>query len=451
MPVQYLSPVWKCLLPLLPWRAAACLNTETGQTMSETPGPGEFAFESVPSGPAAYDAAPPAGVPDGVPSDAPAAGPPSSPPDLRTVTRPAPVLVSFAGPQKQARLTVAFRALLVVPQFIALWLFSIVAGVVAFLGWWAAVVTGDLPQWARGLLTSYVRWSARVGAYAHFLTDEYPPFDSEDGDYPVRLLTKPTRLNRAAVFFRFFLLLPAGLVAVIAAFGLVVLSPIAWIIALVTGRMPMAWHQAFAATIRFTARCAGYAYLITPDYPRGLYGDKPAAAAQAPGPWQLLMSRGAKVLVTVSLVLSLAVGGGCIALIAVLSANAANSAQARLAAYVTLRGDYDTVNAVFENSQTQSQRCNGKISCITGQDKAVAAALGSFRGGIQHAGVPSAYTAQVRTAAADATAVAADFRQLGTAQSTSQYETIVAGLSVQADLDLFLAASSTLLDSLYND
>jgi hypothetical protein len=414
--------------------------------MSETPEPGEFTFESVPS---RSSGIPPASAEPATAEPAPGFLPAAGP-DLRAVTGPAPVLVSFAGPGKQARLTVAFRALLVIPHVVALWLFGIVAGVAVFIGWWAALVTGQLPQWAHGLLTSYVRWSARVGAYAHFLTDAYPPFDFEDGDYPVRLLTKPTRLNRAAVFFRFLLMLPAAVVAGIAAFGLAILSPIAWIITLVTGRMPTAWHQAFAAIIRFTARYAGYAYLVTPDYPRGLYGDKPEAATQAPGPWQLLMSRGAKILVTVCLVVGLAAVGGCVAVIAVLSADAANSTQARLAAYVTLRGDYDSLNAVFENFQTQSQRCNGKIACITGQDKAVAAALGTFRGGIQHAGVPSAYTAQVHAAAADATTVAADFSQLGAARTTSQYESIVAGLSVQADLDHFLAAFATLLDGLDN-
>jgi Domain of unknown function (DUF4389) len=428
--------------------------------MSETPEPGEFAFESYTSPPPAPEPGPPPG-PDGPRADVPRADGlpaadqpteafflPGGPADLSAVTGPAPVLVSFAGPAQQARLTVAFRAFLLIPHLIVLWVFGLVAAAVAFIGWWAALFTGQLPRWANGLLTGYLRWSTRVSAYAYFLTDEYPPFDSEDANYPVRLLTKPTRLNRAAVFFRLFLMLPAAVVAAGAGAGLAILSPIAWVITLVTGRMPTAWHQAFGVIIRFAARYSGYAYMVTPEYPRGLYGDKPDQAAQPFDPWRLVVSRGAKVIVTAALVLGLAGFAGYIGLFAYLAANAANSTQAQAQAYVALRGDYDTLNAVFENFQTQSQKCAGQISCITGQDEQVADALSGFRGAIQHAGAPSAYSAQVQTVSADAGSVAADFNQLATAQSSSQYQSIVSGLSVQADLNQFLTTFSALLNNL---
>src|SRR5215469_10100058 len=58
----------------------------------------------------------------------------------------APVLVAFAGPAPQSRLTVAFRVILAIPQFIVVWALTIAAEVLAIIGWFAALFTGRLPD-----------------------------------------------------------------------------------------------------------------------------------------------------------------------------------------------------------------------------------------------------------------------------------------------------------------
>jgi Domain of unknown function (DUF4389) len=89
---------------------------------------------------------------------------------------------------------------------------------VIFIGWFAALFMGSLPEWAHTFLTGVLRWQVRVYAYTFFLTGMYPPFSMEDEPYPVRLVTARTRLNRLAVFFRLILVVPAGIVAVVAAY-----------------------------------------------------------------------------------------------------------------------------------------------------------------------------------------------------------------------------------------
>ena len=54
------------------------------------------------------------------------------------------------------------------------------------IGWFAALFTGRLPQWAHTFLGGVVRWYTRSGAYMFLLTDRYPPFSFDDVEYPVR-------------------------------------------------------------------------------------------------------------------------------------------------------------------------------------------------------------------------------------------------------------------------
>ena len=58
------------------------------------------------------------------------------------------ILMAFAGPAPQRRVTVLFRLLLAIPQLIVLYVLSIVAELVAVVGWFAALFTGRLrPAW----------------------------------------------------------------------------------------------------------------------------------------------------------------------------------------------------------------------------------------------------------------------------------------------------------------
>ncbi|HEY0936486.1 MAG TPA: DUF4389 domain-containing protein [Trebonia sp.] len=210
---------------------------------------------------------------------------------------PPPILVAVADPVPQRRATVAFRILLAVPHLFILYFLSIAAGAVAFVGWWAALFTGRLPQFAVDFLSGFLRWTTRVYAYDLLLTDVYPPFGLDDApSYPVRVaIPEPQRLHRAAVFFRYFLAFPATLLAAILIYGAgTLLALVAWLITLVTGRLPGSLHLAYVAVLRFETRLYGYWWMLTPAYPGGLYGDQPGAtawadalpAAPVPGPWQ---------------------------------------------------------------------------------------------------------------------------------------------------------------------
>jgi len=210
---------------------------------------------------------------------------PGSAPEYRD--GPPPVLVAVADPASQRRLTVLVRLILLVPHFFVLYFLALAACVVAFLGWWAALFTGRLPQWVGDFLGGLLRWAARVFAYELLLTDAYPPFTIDDvPTYPVRLaLPAPQRLNRAAVFFRFILVIPVSIVSTVLAFGAgTLMGFIAWLITLVAGRLPASYHQAFTAVVRYQMRYYAYWAMLTPTYPGGLFGDKPGIPSWADRP-----------------------------------------------------------------------------------------------------------------------------------------------------------------------
>ena len=203
---------------------------------------------------------------------------------------PAPVLMAFAGPAKQSRLTVFFRIILAIPQLIVLAVIGIVAEIVLVIGWFGALFMGRLPRFAADFLPGYLRWATRVSAYLALLTGEYPPFTFDDVDYPIRLAVRPGKLNRLAVLFRFVLVIPAEIVGYVAVIGLYTIGLfITWLIVLFSGIMPTPLYQAIAAVLRFQTGSAGIC-CCSPLSTRG--GFSATVTWLRRGPWRLRQAMG---------------------------------------------------------------------------------------------------------------------------------------------------------------
>ncbi len=71
--------------------------------------------------------------------------------------------VWFTGVTEQNRLTVLVRFILLIPQFIILVFLALAVLFVAIIGWFAALITGRLPEWAHTFMGGVVRWYVRVG------------------------------------------------------------------------------------------------------------------------------------------------------------------------------------------------------------------------------------------------------------------------------------------------
>jgi hypothetical protein len=85
-----------------------------------------------------------------------------------------PVDLEIDPPERQHRLVTAFRLLLGLPALMVSSALSYVLYLVAFLGWFAALVTGRMPLGLERLGLWAVRYTAEVYGYHLLLTDRYP-------------------------------------------------------------------------------------------------------------------------------------------------------------------------------------------------------------------------------------------------------------------------------------
>ena len=200
----------------------------------------------------------------------------------------------YGGTAPQGRLSVGFRIILAIPQLIVLYFLFIALFVVVVIGWFAALFTGRLPDWAHSFISGVVRWSTRVGAYLLLLTDRYPPFSLDDEDYPARpILPDPGPLNRWAVLFRIILFVPAAVFVQIVQYGLTVPLLLAmWFVVLITGSMPPTLYLAYAALLRYETRFHSWFSMLTSEYPWGMLGDRVHGRAAPFGPTALSLPAG---------------------------------------------------------------------------------------------------------------------------------------------------------------
>jgi hypothetical protein len=143
-----------------------------------------------------------------------------------------------------------------------------------------------------------------VYTYTYLLVDEYPPFAWHAPNHPVQITLNPGRLNRAAVFFRIILAIPAIIIADVITAGWAVLAFFFWLTVLVLGRVPAAIFGATAAIARYEFRFQAYFLMLTSAYPKRLFGDQPVGARMS-DTRPLVLTQGARVLLVVLIILGI--------------------------------------------------------------------------------------------------------------------------------------------------
>jgi hypothetical protein len=358
-------------------------------------------------------------------------GPGWPPPGATTAMVPgpeplAPVLVWVAPPQPQSRWTVLVRFVLAIPHLVVLYALGIAAEVLAIIGWFGALFTGKLPDFAAQFLTGFLRWEARVTGYVLLLTDQYPPFTLDDVDYPVRIAVRPGQLNRAAVFFRLFLIFPASVLAWILEWGMGIMSFFMWLIALFRGRVPQAMHEAAAAVLRYVMRVYGFTFMLTSAYPGGMFGDQPGTQTDDPqlAGWKMVLSSGAKTILRVCLGLGVLGVGGYFAGVSYLAAHSGKTIDAALnqSAATTIQTDYGPVRNALNDYANRAQACGQSLSCLTALDESEVGPLTTFANQLSTVFVLGATaTNAVRTLQTDTTRAASAFGALGSATTPDDY------------------------------
>lgn len=172
--------------------------------------------------------------------------------------------------EQRSRLTAFFRLILAIPWFIVQIFWGLVAIVCAVIAWFAIVFTGRYPEGLYNGVSMALRFGTRLNGFALLLTDPFPPFGGEENpEYPVRLRIAPPleSYNRWKTLFRFILIIPITIVLYFVQLVSRAISVLAWLVIVITGKLPRGIYDVMLFTLAYEARAAAYHLLITETYP----------------------------------------------------------------------------------------------------------------------------------------------------------------------------------------
>jgi Domain of unknown function (DUF4389) len=204
-----------------------------------------------------------------------------------------PVDVEIAPPAPQSRKGAAVRILLALP---ALALSSALAGSVAIgtayggaalgtaggltvavgiLGWLASIARARMPRGMRDAAVYAIGYGAQTTAYVLMLTDRYPDSTPGNTEPPPALPTHPVAVDvdrdtvrpRLLVLFRFPLVVPHLVWLALWSLPVAAAAIVAWLAALVTGRVPDALHRFIAAFVRTLAHVVAFLCVVGRPFP----------------------------------------------------------------------------------------------------------------------------------------------------------------------------------------
>jgi hypothetical protein len=181
-----------------------------------------------------------------------------------------PVTFEADYAETRNRLTAFFRLILVIPLVIVLYFYAIAAYIAVVIAWFAIVITGRYPKGIYDFVAGFVRFLTRVTAFTLLLCDPYPPVGgSADVEYPVRMsFSGPLeRYSRLKTFFRAILAIPIVIVRYAINLLLEIGAVGAWIVIVITGKLPRGLFDVMVLANSYTARSDAYLFLLTETYP----------------------------------------------------------------------------------------------------------------------------------------------------------------------------------------
>lgn len=338
---------------------------------------------------------------------------------------PRPVMLySPAAIQSTSRLKVLVRFILAIPCFIVLLALTIAAQLTTIASWFAALFTARVPEGMYRFVSWVTAYNTRVTAYVLLLTDTWPWVSDDTEQYPV-LVRWPgsLRLNRAAVFFRIILDIPARLLTTIIGYGLAPLLLPFWVIVLVMGRVPSPMFNALALVHRYSTRYTAYIYLLTAAYPAGLFGevsDEAGPNGQVPPE----ATPGAKRLLVAFCALGVIVPAAII-VIAAVSSPTVNRVQVNnklVSAYNSL--DLTPLTTCAEDTS---------LTCLHQVTQQNSSKLSSFADTIDSLNFPSDTKAQAASLHTTVVKLSHDYSDLSRASSAQQFQAAAAADNIAGD------------------
>ena len=154
---------------------------------------------------------------------------------------------------------------------------GLLAGICAFLGWFASLVTGRMPSGLRDAGAYGIGYSAHVRAYVLLLTDRYPNSDPtamlesapRPAVHPVHLVGEADELRRSrlTVFFRLPLFIPHYIWFYLWSVAAFIVSILNWFATLITGRPLRPFQRFLGAFVRYQFHIFAFLTLAANPFP----------------------------------------------------------------------------------------------------------------------------------------------------------------------------------------
>ena len=144
-----------------------------------------------------------------------------------------------------------------------------------FLAWQVVVPTffmilfrNKYPRWWFDWNLQVLRFTSRVNSYVLLLRDEYPATDDDQAVHLDIAYPDEGELNRFMPIVKWILAIPHFIVLYVLSLIVLVVSFIAWLSILITGRYPRGMFDFTVGVMRWSNRVTAYAFLLTTDrYP----------------------------------------------------------------------------------------------------------------------------------------------------------------------------------------
>ena len=185
-------------------------------------------------------------------------------------------------------------------------------------------------------------------------------------------------------------------------------------------------------------RSPGTGRLATVSPRRDTASLPPGALAGRDQPWRLVLSRPAKRLVTLFLVLGVILLVGYGVLIAVIASSSGNDTVTRAEATISVEAGFARLSSTLSGFDSKVAACQGRLSCVNKVYAQMSGAFGRFAQDMKSISMPSAASAaaadQIRS---DASQASDDFMRLSKVASAAQYQQVVATTGLETLLRRF--------------
>ncbi len=161
-----------------------------------------------------------------------------------------------------------FRVPLVVPHYLVLSVWTLLALPALAIAWLALLIEGRLPSFLHRFLAAFLRYQGQVTAWLDLLSARYPdPLHTLEHPVRIELADRP-RQPRLVTLFRLPLALPALVLASTFNVVLALASGAAWFVALALGRTTAGLQELGMFCLRYQLETQAYVTLLTAAYPR---------------------------------------------------------------------------------------------------------------------------------------------------------------------------------------